>query len=98
MEATDVVTQIVSTVLALGLVGSVAWLIKKVLYIEKEYVSLKNQFEERHIHIVETIKEMKEHCVSKHIEVADLHSTIIRLDRNIVRLCQSGGIEYEKGS
>ena len=65
-------------------IPTLAWLIKEVLTLRKDMIRLQAHVENMH-----------EVCRERGKLFTSQNSMLTRLDRNIVRLCQKQGVEYE---
>lgn len=66
-------------------VPAVVWLVKEVLSLRRDLVILQSH-----------MAEMDRSCTRHQIWSEGIQNTLYRLDRNIVRLCQSSKVGYEE--
>jgi hypothetical protein len=65
-------------------VPTVGWLIREVLSLRKDILKIQH-----------AIAAQQELCSERKIELTRGQATMTRLDRNLVRLCQHAGVDYE---
>ena len=67
----------------------VAWLVKAVLKIQSDFTKFQAATEQR-------MKDRDESCQRHNNWTNDIQKTVVRSDKNIVRLCESQGVDYER--
>lgn len=74
--------------LALIIIPSVCWLVSEVLSIRHDFVIFQAKVEER-------MEIRDEQHKRNQISYTDQQKMIARLDRNVVRMCEKAGVNYE---
>ncbi len=77
------------------LVPSMAWLVKQVLCLRKDMVELQTQLTERTQAWVRAFESIQDNCGQHRLANEETQKDLRRMDGNIIRLCQAGGLEYD---
>lgn len=79
------------------IVASVCWLVRAVLRLEAQYIRLDTEAQATFAHIMEKFGDLQQNCMRHQKWSDELSERISRMDRNIVRLCQSAdNVDYEQ--
>jgi MFS superfamily sulfate permease-like transporter len=95
MELQWVLNAIIAAVAA-GIVGAISWLVREVLAIRQKLVEVETTAIEWRLKVETALREVQEQKQSCMVTFSKLFSTLSRLDRNIVRLCEKASVTYEK--
>jgi len=75
---------VIPVLLSAVIVPSVAWLVKEVLALRIKLVALETR-----------VEAMSSNCLQHHRWQEEISSAVTRTDRNVARLCESAGVQFD---